>query len=103
MLARMPLSPSVTASTSRGMGRDVMTTSAPLVTSATDLAAVAPRSVQAFTAAGFRSNTVTAWLLFLMILRHIGPPMLPTPIYPTFIISSPEECAGRLYDRFGRA
>ena len=74
--------------------------SAPLVASATDLAAVAPRSVQVFTAAGFRSNTVTAWLLFLMMLRHMGPPMLPTPIYPTFIVSSPAVCEAGLYDRF---
>jgi len=44
----MPLSPRVTASTSLGIGSDVITTSAPLVTSATDLAAVAPRSVQVF-------------------------------------------------------
>ena len=55
----MPPSPSVTASTSRGIGNEVMTMSAPLVTSAIDLPAVAPRSVQVFTAAAFRSNTVT--------------------------------------------
>src|SRR5258708_18956115 len=88
MLARMPWSPRVTASTSLGMGSDVITTSAPLVTSATDLAAVAPRSVQVLSAAAFRSNTVTWWLLFLTMLRHMGPPMLPTPINPTFMISS---------------
>ena len=70
------------------MGSDVMMTSAPLVTSAIDLAAVPPRSVQVFTAAGFRSNTVTWWLERLMMLRHMGPPMLPTPINPTFMISS---------------
>src|ERR1043165_6387267 len=84
----MPLSPRDTASTSLGMGSEVMTTSAPLVTSAIDLAAVAPRSVQVFTAAAFRSNTVTWWLLRLTILRHIGPPMLPTPMNPTFTVSS---------------
>src|SRR5229473_1309115 len=88
MLARMPLSPKVTASTSLGMGSEVITTSAPLVTSATDLAAVAPRSVQVFSAAAFRSNTVTWWLLFLTMLRHMGPPMLPTPINPTFTLPS---------------
>ena len=73
------------------MGSDVITTSAPLVTSATDLAAVPPRSVQVFTAAGFKSNTVTWWLERLMMLRHIGPPMLPTPMNPTFTVSSPTE------------
>src|SRR5216683_5670174 len=88
MLARMPLSPRVTASTSLGMGSEVITTSAPLVTSATDLAAVAPRSVQVLSAAAFRSNTVTWWLLRLTMLRHIGPPMLPTPINPTFTFAS---------------
>src|SRR3979411_2682458 len=103
MLARMPLSPRVTASTSLGIGSDVITTSAPLVTSATDLAAVAPRSVQDFTAAAFRSNTVTWWLLRLTMLRHMGPPMLPTPMNPTFTVSSRDECVGRLYDRIGRA
>src|SRR6266478_7593332 len=89
MVARMPPSPRVTASTSLGMGSDVITTSAPLVTSATDLAAVAPRSVQVFSAAGFRSNTVTWWLLRLTMLRHMGPPMLPTPMNPTFTLPSP--------------
>src|SRR5258708_37173750 len=84
MLARIPLSPRVTASTSLGIGREVIPTAAPLVPSATDLAAVAPRSVQVLSAAAFRSNTVTWWLLFLTMLRHIGPPMLPTPINPTF-------------------
>src|ERR1700742_2331379 len=88
MLARMPLSPSDTASTSLGMGSDVRTISAPFVTSATDLAAVPPRSVQVFTAAAFRSNTVTWWLERLMMLRHMGPPMLPTPMKPTFTESS---------------
>src|SRR3979411_2596434 len=88
MLARMPLSPRVTASTSLGIGSDVITTSAPLVTSATDLAAVAPRSVQVLSAAAFRSNTVTWWLLRLTMLRHMGPPMLPTPMNPTFTVSS---------------
>src|SRR5262245_61566683 len=85
----MPLSPSVTASTSLGMGSEVITTSAPLVTSASDLAALAPRSVQAFTATGLRSNTVTWWLLRLTMLRHMGPPMLPTPMKPTFTPASP--------------
>src|ERR1700736_4893867 len=103
MLARMPLLPRVTASTSLGMGSDVITTSAPLVTSATDLAAVAPRSVQVLSAAAFRSNTVTWWLLRLTMLRHMGPPMLPTPMNPTFTVSSPGECDGRLYDRIRRA
>src|SRR5713101_3611967 len=88
MLARMPPSPRLTASTSLGMGNEVITTSAPRVTSATDLAAVAPRSVQVFTAAGFRSNTVTWWLLRLTMLRHMGPPMLPTPMNPTFTFPS---------------
>src|SRR3981081_2824780 len=88
MLARMPLSPKVTASTSLGIGSELITTSAPLVTSATDLAAVAPRSVQDFTAAAFRSNTVTWWLLRLTMLRHMGPPMLPTPMNPTFTFPS---------------
>src|SRR5882672_12906771 len=88
MLARMPLLPKVTASTSLGMGSEVITTSAPLVTSAIDLAAVAPRSVQVFTAAAFRSNTVTWWLLRLTMLRHMGPPMLPTPMNPTFTLPS---------------
>ena len=50
----MPSSPRVTASTSLGMGSEVMTTSAPLVTSAIDLAAVAPRSVQVFTRGGIQ-------------------------------------------------
>ena len=99
MLARMPLSPRVTASTSLGMGSEVITTSAPLVTSAIDLAAVPPRSVQVFTAAGFRSNTVTWWLERLMMLRHMGPPMLPTPMNPTFMISSPEKARSAHYIR----
>src|SRR5262245_60365401 len=98
----MPPSPSVTASTSFGMGSEVITTSAPRVTSATDLAALAPRSVQVFTAAGLRSNTVTWWLLRLTMLRHMGPPMLPTPMNPTFTGLS-RECAGRLYDGIHRA
>src|SRR5438445_4491308 len=88
MLAKMPLSPSDTASTSLGMGSEVITRSAPLVTSATDLAAVPPRSVQVFSAVGFKSNTVTWWLERLMMLRHMGPPMLPTPMNPTFTIPS---------------
>src|SRR5260370_20173509 len=88
MLAGMRLSPRVTASTSLGMGSEVITTSAPLVTSATDLAAVAPRSVQVLSATAFRSNTLTWWLLRLTMLRHMGPPMLPTPMNPTFTITS---------------
>src|SRR5258708_24602619 len=88
MVARMPPSPRVTASTSLGIGNEVITTSEPLVTSVTDLAAVAQRSVQVFTAAGLRSNTVTWWLLRLTMLRHMGPPMLPTPMNPTFTIPS---------------
>src|SRR5476649_858132 len=99
ILARMPLSQRVTASTSLGMGSEVMTMSASFVTSAMDLPAVAPRSVQVFTAAAFRSNTETAWLLFLMRLRHMGPPMLPTPIYPTFMISSLAKMLRGLYAR----
>src|SRR5215207_5352554 len=95
----MPLSPMVTASTSLGMGSDVMTTSAPLVTSAIDLAAVAPRSVQVFSAAAFRSNTVTWWLLRLTMLRHMGPPMLPTPMKPTFTDPLLHGCDGGLYAR----
>src|SRR5215468_3971027 len=95
----MPLSPSVTASTSLGMGSEVITTSAPLVTSASDLAAVAPRSVQAPTAAGLRSNTETWWLLRLTMLRHMGPPMLPTPMNPTFTMSSCGKCDIGLYGR----
>jgi hypothetical protein len=35
----------------------------------------------------------------LTMLRHMGPPMLPTPMNPTFTASSPNECDGRLYDR----
>src|SRR4029450_10242596 len=100
MLARMPPSPSDTFSTSLGMGSDVMMMSAPFVASATDLAAVPPRSVQVFTAAGLRSNTVTWWLERLMMLRHMGPPMLPTPMHPTFTVSSPKYARGGLYDRF---
>src|SRR5262245_17683020 len=99
MLARMPPSPSATFSTSRGMGSEVITRSAPLVTSAIDLPAVAPRSVQALTAAGLRSNTVTWWLLRLTILRHMGPPMLPTPMNPTFTLSSPKKPSGHLQDQ----
>ena len=91
MLARMPLSPRVTVSTSRGIGSEVITTSAPFVTSAIDRPAVAPRSVQVFTAAAFRSNTVTWWLLRLMMLRHMGPPMLPTPMNPTFMLPSRDD------------
>src|SRR5947209_1388077 len=86
----MPLSPRVTASTSLGIGSEVITMSAPLVTSAPDFAAVPPKSVQVFTAAGLRSNTVTWWLERLMMLRHMGPPMLPTPMNPTFMSSSPK-------------
>ena len=65
-------------------------TPAPLVASATDLAAVPPTSVQAFRAAGLRSNTVTWWFERLMMLRHMGPPMLPTPMNPTFMKPSPK-------------
>src|SRR5215469_2867889 len=103
MLARMPLSPSATASTSLGMGSEVITRSAPLVTSVIDLAALPPRSVQVFTAAGLRSNTVTWWFERLMMFRHMGPPMLPTPMNPTFTVSSRQDSDGRLYDRFDRA
>src|SRR5436305_8068265 len=91
MLARMPPSPRATAATSLGIGSDVMTMSADRVTSAIDLAALPPRSLHAFTAAGSRSNTVTWWLLRLMMLRHMGPPMLPTPINPTFTLSSRQD------------
>src|SRR5215468_7876906 len=102
MLARMPPSPRATASTSRGMGSEVITRSAPWVTSAIDLAALAPTSVQAFSAAGLRSNTVTWWLLRLTMLRHMGPPMLPTPMNPTFTMSSRRKCDVRLYGRIHR-
>ena len=73
-----------------------MTMSAPLVASATDFAPVPPRSVQVLSAAGLRSNTVTWWFERLMMLRHIGPPMLPTPMNPTFMASSPGENTDRL-------
>ena len=83
--AAMPCGPSATSSTMRGSGNEVITTSHPAATSATDLPAVAPSSVHAFTASGLRSNTTTSWLVFLMMLRHMGPPMLPTPMNPTFM------------------
>src|SRR6185437_13171126 len=99
ILARMPPSPIATFSTSRGIGSEVMTISAPFVASATDLAPVPPRSVQVSSAAKLRSTTVTWWLERLMMLRHIGPPMLPTPMKPTFMASSPEKLRRAHYIR----
>src|SRR5580692_7428128 len=80
----MPFGPRATSSTMRGIGKDVITTSQFFAKSATELTVEAPRSVQRLTAAGSRSNTTTSWLVFLMMLRHMGPPMLPTPMNPTF-------------------
>src|SRR5580704_1864437 len=85
----MPLGPSATSSTLRGIGNEVSTTSQVDAICATDVPAVAPRSVQALMAAGLRSNTTTSWLVLRMILRHMGPPMFPTPMKPTFIAVSP--------------
>ena len=84
-LSAMPPLPSVTSSTIFGSGRDVIVTSQRDATSATDAPADAPRSVQAFIASWLRSKTMTSWFVFLMMLRHMGPPMLPTPMKPTFI------------------
>src|ERR1700761_8644739 len=38
-----------------------------------------------------------------MRLRHMGPPMLPTPIYPTFMISSREPWVRLQHIRFNTA
>ena len=84
-LAAIPAGPRVTSSTIFGSGSEVITTSQLFATSATDPPAEAPKSVQAFTASGLRSNTTTSWFVFLMMLRHMGPPMLPTPMKPTFM------------------
>src|SRR4029077_3670653 len=89
----MPSAPSATSSTLRGIGSEVNTTSHPAATCATEVPAVAPRSVQALIAAGLRSNTTTSWLVLRMMLRHMGPPMLPTPMKPTFIAVFLCECA----------
>src|SRR5262245_47891373 len=87
--AAMPSGPSATSSTLRGIGSEVNTTSQSAATCATEVPAVAPRSVQALIAAGLRSNTTTSWLVLRMMLRHMGPPILPTPMKPTFIAVFP--------------
>jgi len=66
------------------MGREVNTTSQP-ARAAMLAAEVAPSAVQRATAAASRSCTTTWWLVFLMMLRHMGPPMLPTPMKPIFM------------------
>src|SRR6478752_849902 len=78
-----------TSSTLRGIGSEVNTTSHTEATAATEAPAVAPSAVHAAVAAGFRSNTTTSWLVLRMMLRHMGPPMLPTPTKPTFIAVFP--------------
>ena len=88
-LSAMPPAPKATSSTLRGIGSEVNTTSQVDATWATEVPAVAPRSVQALIAAGLRSNTTTSWLVLRMMLRHMGPPMLPTPMKPTFIVVFP--------------
>src|SRR5690349_21540271 len=85
----MPPEPRATSSTFRGIGNEVSTTSQVAATWATDVPAVAPRSVQALIAAGLRSNTTTSWLVLRLMLRHMGPPMFPTPMKPTFIAVPP--------------
>src|SRR4051812_153243 len=85
----MPSGPSATSSTLRGIGSEVNTTSQSAATCATEVPAAAPRSVHALIAAGLRSNTTTSWLVLRMMSRHMGPPMLPTPMKPTFIAVSP--------------
>src|SRR6185312_3477639 len=88
--AATPPAPSVTSSTTRGIGREVITTSQRADSSATEGAAAAPRSVHCFIASGLRSNTMTSWFVLRMMLRHMGPPMFPTPMKPTFIGVSPD-------------
>src|SRR5690242_8136030 len=89
-----------TSSTFRGIGSEVNTTSQSAATCAADVPAVAPRSVHALIAAGLRSKTTTSWLVLRMMLRHMGPPMLPTPMKPTFIAMFPlRQCAQ--HDRSG--
>ena len=87
-----PPSPSATASTSRGIGREVNTTSDSPAASAMDPTPVPPASTQRWTAAASRSWTRISCPLFLMMLRHIGPPMFPTPMNPTFMWRPPS-CA----------
>ncbi len=58
--AAMPAAPSVTSSTCFGIGREVNTTSDAAATAAVEAPAAPPIAVQAATASGLRSNTVTA-------------------------------------------
>ena len=83
-LSPIPPSPRATASTSLGIGREVNTTSDPATASAMEPTPLPPTSSQRRTAASSRSCTRISCPLFLMTLRHIGPPMLPTPMNPTF-------------------
>ena len=88
-LSPIPPSPSATASTSRGIGSDVNTTSDSATASAMEPTPAPPTSSQRRTAAASRSWTRISCPLFLIMLRHIGPPMFPTPMNPTFMWRPP--------------
>ena len=60
-------------------------------TSAGDAAARAPCAVSFATAFASMSNTVRRWPFF-RILAAIGPPMIPRPMKPTAVISTPSFC-----------
>ena len=89
-LSPIPPSPSATASTSRGIGRDVNTTSDSATASAMEPTPVPPDLLAALDGPPCHGRgRGSPAPLFLMRLRHIGPPMFPTPMNPTFIWRPP--------------
>ena len=71
------------------MASEVNTTSQAAATAATLSPMAAPSAVHASAAAALTSNTTTSWLVLRMMLRHMGPPMLPTPMKPIFMAFPP--------------
>ena len=89
ILARRPLSPSMTDSRCWGSGRLVNTTSAPASSSIFAAARpVVPAARVVFTASGLRSNTHTFFLARIR-LRASPPPIWPTPMNPNCMTVSP--------------
>src|SRR5579864_243118 len=88
MPASTPSSAVSTLFTWAAAGSIVITHSTSVTAAFAEPDALAPASTSVCTACAFRSNTLTVWPAFSR-LSAIGAPMLPSPMKPIFMMSSP--------------
>ena len=87
MASSTPSSPRYRPVTAPAEGSMLITTSAPATAAAGSAATATPSASTVLSSSGTRSKAVTVWPA-LTRLAAIGPPMLPTPKNPMFILFS---------------